>query len=109
MNVGPTYITVTWTRPKYSPVLIGVNYQYFLGCEDQSYYSRQTYLLPDHNEMKLTGMKPGSICKVNFAVFYNPSELDRGVNYLFEALQISKTCIYIYFDITKCIFLVKAQ
>ena len=89
-NVGPTYISVTWTPPKYSPVKIRVNYQYSFVCEEQPYFTQQAYLPYHHVGMKLTGMKPGSVCKVTFAVFYNPSELDRGVDHLFETLQISK-------------------
>ena len=90
VNVGRTYITVNWARPKYSPVKVRMDYQYSLACEEQPYFRQRAYVPFIHyGEMKLTGMKPGSVCKVNFAVFYNPSELDRGVNYLFEGLQIS--------------------
>ena len=96
VNLGPTYITVTWTRPKYSPVEIKVNYQYSFLCEEQPYFSQQTYLPPHYNGMKLKGMKPGSVCSVTFAVIYNPSERDRGVNYLFETSKISKAYIYIF-------------
>ena len=102
VNVGTTYIRVTWTRPKYSPLKIRVDYQYSLWCEEQPYFRNRAYLSFDYNEMNFTGLQPGSVCKITFAVFYNPSEFDRGVNYLFETLQSRKAFIYISIPNTKC-------
>ena len=95
LRAETTYITVTWTKPKYSPVRIRVDYQYSLLCEEEPYFRKQAYLPLHDDEMTFTGMKPSSVCKLNFAVFYNPSELDQGVNYLFETLQSSKAYVYI--------------
>ena len=96
VEVETTYISVNWTRPKYSPVKIRVEYQYSLWCEQRPYFTKRVYLPLDHDRMKFTGMVPGSVCKIMFAVFYNPSQFDRGVNYLFETLQSSKAFVYIF-------------
>ena len=95
VKVGTTYITVSWTRPKYSPLKIRLDYQYSLWCEDQPYFRNRVYLPAHCDGMNFTEMEPGSACKVTFAVVYNPSEFGRGVTYLFQALQSSKAYLYI--------------
>ena len=91
VKVETTYITVYWTKPKYSPIEIKVVIQKSLLCERQP-YSLQTMYVPAHceGEMNFTRMKPGSVCKVTYVVIYNPSESDRGVDYFFETLPLSK-------------------
>ena len=96
LNAGTTYISVTWTQPEYSPVQIRLDYQYFLLCGEHPYFTKRVYIPFDDDGKIFTGMKPGSVCKLNFAVFYNPSEVDRGVNYLFETLQTGKAYAYIF-------------
>ena len=100
VNAETTYIRVNWTRPKYSPVKIRMDYQYALLCEQHPYFTKRLYVPVYENQKVFAGMEPGSVCKLNFAVFYNPSEVDRGVNYLFETLQTSKA-YYAYIFISR--------
>ena len=91
VDVGATYITVKWTKPKYRPEKIKLAYEQTLFCETRPYFRRLSYLPPDCTGMKFTMMKPASICKITtFAVIYNPSELDRGFSYIFQTLESSK-------------------
>ena len=94
VNVGTSYISVNWTLPKYSPVKIRVDYQYFFSCEEQPYDRNQVDIPFYYLGINFTGLEPGSVCKVTFAVFYNPSEFDRGVNYSFETFQSGKAYIH---------------
>ena len=94
LRVGATYITVTWPKPKYSPVSVRVDYQYSLFGEKQPYFTNRTYVPAHCNRMDFTRIKPGSVVKVTFAVLYNPSALDRGVNYIFETLRLRKAYGY---------------
>ena len=55
--------------------------------------------LPVTHVHYIPNMKPGSVCKITFAVFYNPSEFDRGVDYFFETLQISKAYVYTLYSV----------
>ena len=81
---------------KVQSVSTRVDYQYSLLCERQPYFKTQIYAPLQHNAINFTEMKPGSLQKFNFAVFYNPSEFDRGVNFLLETLQLSKAYEYVY-------------
>ena len=98
MAVGPvtfwkvetTSIGIQWPCPKYSPVSIRVVFQCSLWCENQPYNEKRVYVSLQHNKTLFNSLKPGSRCKLNFAIFYNPSEFDRGVDYAFETLSASK-------------------
>ena len=101
LRAGTTYIRVKWPQPKYSPVKIRVDYQYSLFCEEEPYFRERVNVPLHDDEMNFTGMEPGSDCRLNFAVFYNPLELDRGVNYLLKTLQSSKAYVQISILYTK--------
>ena len=95
VKVETTYITVNWTKPKYNPIKIKLDYEQSLLCEEKPYFTRLYYLPPDCNGMNFTMMKPGSACKITtFAVLYNPSELDRGLSYTFETLPSRKALTF---------------
>ena len=75
LKAETTYIGVRWSQPKYSPVTIRVDYQYSLLCKEQPYYKQKVYLPFDYYGMNFTKMKPGNLCKVNYAVLYYYYEL----------------------------------
>ena len=89
-KLDTTSFGIEWPSPKYSPVSIRVDCQCSLLCENQPYTKQQPHVPLHKNKIYFTELKPGSVCKVNFAVFYNPSEFDRGVDYTFETLSASK-------------------
>ena len=93
LRAETTYISITWTQPDYSPLGVRLDYQYSLFCETQPYFTTQIYAPLHYKGMNFTRMKPGSVCKATFAVIYNPSEFDRGVDYLFETLQLRKAYV----------------
>ena len=78
----------------YSPVSIRVDYQCSLSCETQPYFRKRVYIPLDFNGTNFTELKPGSKCKFTFAVFYNPSEFDRGVRLFLGTVQSSKAYTY---------------
>ena len=102
VKVETTYITVNWPQPKYSPVKIEAVIQQSLLCKRRPDYTQQVCVSPDCLGLNFTNMKPGSVCKVNYAVIYNPSESDRGVDYSFETLSSSKAYVYLLRN-TKCL------
>ena len=95
VKVESTYITVNWTQPKYSPVKIEVVLQQYLSCERQPYSRKRIYVPPRSEGMNFTMLKPGSLCRVTYVVIYNPSESDRGVEYIFATLSSSKAYTYV--------------
>ena len=85
-----TFISVDWVWPKYSPMSIRMIYQYFLLCENKPYRTGTFNMPLECHGVNLTNLKPGTIARLHFLALYNPSELDRGVNYAFETLPASK-------------------
>ena len=97
-NQGPTFVSLAWGRPKYSPQSYKLRYNCYLTCEKQPYIRREEVISTSFTGMHLTRLKPGSLCTIIVVLVYNPSEVDPGSHYAFETLHSSKayTCTYQY-------------
>ena len=91
---GTTFLWLTWGEPKYSPISYTLKYQCSLMCEKEPYTASSQVCRTLFTAVNLTNLKPGSICKFNFVITYNPSGVDPGVNYVFETLHSSKAYTY---------------
>ena len=94
-SVEKEFISLSWIKPKYTPVEISVSSQCSLLCERKPYLEQQWSVPVDQTQLKISKLKPGTICRIHILVTYNPSRLDRGNNYEYKTLQageLQKAC-----------------
>ena len=93
-NQGTTYLCLIWGVPKYSPICYTLSYQCSLMCENKPYTEMSQVLNTSLAGVNLTMLKPGSVCKINLVVLYNPAQHDPGVDFVFETLHSGKAYTY---------------
>ena len=79
---GSDYFEVNWTRPKFLPK----RYQLMDVCtcthrQDESNYvmKRMQNLSSDCNSVKISDLRPSSICILLLLAVYNPASIDTGI------------------------------
>ena len=95
-NQAPTFVSLTWCQPKYSPLSYKLRYKCYVICERQPYIRGREVISTSFTGMNLTRLRPGSLCTITIVLVYNPAEVDPGVKYAFQTRHSSKAYTYMY-------------
>ena len=91
LDAGTDFIAVSWNEPRHIPYY----FQTFTDCHLISNFQtyKTVYLnIPRYTyRLNITNLKPGSLCVFTFLAVFNPAKFDRGVKYVFQTLEASKS------------------
>ena len=81
LTTGSDYIELNWTRPKFIPVkyLLHVQYTSFKNARKGCVKTNSQCLSSDTTSIKISDLRPKSVCVLILLAVYNPASIDSGI------------------------------
>ena len=83
-------LVVPWTYPQFQPYFYKQVTSCNLLCDNKTYYINEAMLTGAGTQIKLYGLRPGSVCLIKLLAVYNPASIDPGLQMFAYTLYSSK-------------------